>query len=104
MQASANTVGMLPDGGHKNAKKKKTKNSISESLGTVMKTAIIPTDSGRQSAVQSGISSDSESTTTSDEDSARVIQIYTCCDVFCIIFVVDCLGTKISIAEVGTKK
>ena len=42
---------MLPDG--KRKKKKKNNNVITESLGTVMKTAIIPTDSGRQSAIES---------------------------------------------------
>ena len=66
VQASANSVGMLPDttgrggggsgkGGKKGSRGKA--NSISDSLGSVMKTAIIPTDSGRQS-----VCSDDQST------------------------------------------
>ena len=60
VQASANSVGMLPDS---SARKKsraslsRKNNSISDSLGSVMKTAIIPTDSGRQS-----VCSDDQST------------------------------------------
>lgn len=65
VQASANSVGMLPDsrglgGGSGKGGKKPTRgkaNSISDSLGSVMKTAIIPTDSGRQS-----VCSDEQST------------------------------------------
>ena len=58
VQASANSVGMLPDPRkNKNRALVRKNNSISDSLGSVMKTAIIPTDSGRQS-----VCSDDQST------------------------------------------
>ena len=58
VQASANSVGMLPETRKKSrASLGRKNNSISDSLGSVMKTAIIPTDSGRQS-----VCSDDQST------------------------------------------
>ena len=58
VQASANSVGMLPDSSARKKSRASLKNnSISDSLGSVMKTAIIPTDSGRQS-----VCSDDQST------------------------------------------